>query len=266
MFGFDMINDNIHDNHSLLFLLSLLLLLLLSFLLLVRGGLLLTAQFSNIFRPAFIIVIIFLLGLEIFILALVLISDIHHLGLLLLLHYHLHLSRLEVLNQRVELSSLHPEKLHDFLLLSEGDLDVELLVGCVDAMKLDCLDLLYAEVEDRFGNEDKRLFEHVQPTSLSLNVGFDAGLASAGLEVISRLDEVETSSGVDQLNKHLKLRTRVLRLQLLEVRIIILCLWTDLGLNINLNLLLDLDDNIPIHSLSLIYGLVLVELQYNGHL
>lgn len=152
-----------------------------------RGGLLLAAKFSNI-RSALRIIIFFLLRLEILVLALVLIGNIHHLGLFLLLHDHLHFSSLEVLDQRIKFASLHTQKLHDFLLLSEGDLDVELFVGCVDAVELDCLDLLDAEVEDGLGNEDQGLFEHVKPTCLSLDVGFDAGLTSAGLEVISRLD------------------------------------------------------------------------------
>ena len=133
-------------------------------------------------------------------------------------------------------------------------------------MELDCLDLLDAEVEDRLGDEDQRLLEQVQPACLGLHVGFDAGLARSGLEVVSGLDEVEAGSGVDQLDEDLELRTRVLRLQFLEIGIIVLRLRTDLGLNVDLDLLLDLDDDIPIHGLSLIDGLVLVELQYNRHL
>lgn len=84
--------------------------------------------------------------------------------------------------------------------------------------------------------------------------------------MVSGLDEIEPCGCVNQFNEDLELRTGVFRLQLLEIGVIVLRLRTDLGLDINLNLLLDLDDNIPIHSLTLIDGFILIELQYNGHL
>lgn len=183
-----------------------------------------------------------------------------------MLHDDLHLPGLEILHQGIQLSSLHSQKFHDFLLLSEGELDVELFVGGVDAVELDCLDLLDAEVEDRLWNEDQRLLEHVQPACLRLHVCLNAGLSRFGFEVVAGLDEVESCSGVDELDKDLELRTRVLRFQLLEVGIVVLRLRTDLGLDVNLNLLLDLDDDVAIDRLALVDGLVLVELQYNGNL
>lgn len=127
-------------------------------------------------------------------------------------------------------------------------------------MELDCLDLLDAEVQDRLWDEDQGLLEHVQPSCLGFYVCLDAGLPGSGFEVVSGLDQVQPCSCVYQFNEDLELGPGVLRFQLLKVRVIVLRLRTDLGLDINLNLLLDLDDNIPIHSLTLIYGFVLIEL------
>ena len=108
-----------HERQSLFLIFGLILLLLPArfFLLVLRGRLLLAAQLRILVRIAFIVIIVFLLCLEVLILALVLVSSVNDLGLLLLLHYHLHLTGLEIFDQRIKLSPFHAQKLYHFILL-----------------------------------------------------------------------------------------------------------------------------------------------------
>ena len=144
-----------HEGESLFLILGLILLLLPSrfFLFVFRRRLLLAAQL-RILRFALIVIILFLLGLKVLILTLVLIGSVHYLGLFLLLHDHLNSPCLKILNQRIKLSSFNPQKLYHLFFLSEGELDVELLVAGIDAVELDGLDVLNPEIKDGFGDEN----------------------------------------------------------------------------------------------------------------
>jgi len=84
--------------------------------------------------------------------------------------------------------------------------------------------------------------------------------------VISWLNQVDSRSSIQQLDQDLELRARILALELTQLRIILQGLRRDLSLEIHLDVLLDLYDDVPVDSLPLVDGLVLIELQDNRHL
>jgi hypothetical protein len=58
----------------------------------------------------------------------------------------------------------------------------------------------------------------------------------------------------------------VLRLELLKMGVFVCDFRVNFGFDLNFEVLFDLDDNVTIHGLSLIQGLVFVKLENNGHL
>ena len=96
-----------------------------------------------------------------------------------------------------------------------------MLVAGIDAVELDGLDVLHPEIQDGLRNENQRIFEHVQPSRLSLHVGLNAGLSGLGFKVISGLNQVDSCSGIQQLHQDLELRARILGLQFAQLRVIL---------------------------------------------
>ena len=166
----------------------------------------------------------------------------------------------EVLNETIEFCSFDAQKLNFFLLISDADLEVELFVGDVDAMKLCGIDIVYSEVEDGFGDEDDALFQHVEPAGLSLDVGFEAGLVLLRFEVVAGLNQVYVGGCMQQIDKDLELGSCVFGLDVFEMWSFFEQFWVDFGLDVDCDLFFDLDDDVAINGLSLVDGSVFVEL------
>lgn len=141
-----------------------------------------------------------------------------------------------------------------------------MLVTGIDAVELDSLDVLHPEIQDGLRNKNQRIFKHVQPSRLSLHISLNAGLSGLGFKVISRLNQVDSCSGIQQFDQDLELGARILGLQFAQLRVILKRLGRDLSFEINLNILLDLYHDIPVDCLPLVDGLVLIELQHYRHL
>ena len=80
------------------------------------------------------------------------------------------------------------------------------------------------------------------------------------------MDDVYLTAGLNQINEYLKKIAIVLRLELLEMGVFVCDFRVNFGFYLNFEVLFDLDDNVTIHGLSLIQGLVLVKLENDGHL
>lgn len=80
------------------------------------------------------------------------------------------------------------------------------------------------------------------------------------------MDDVYLTAGLNQINEYLKKVAIVLRLELLEMGVLVCDFRMNFGFYLNFEVLFDLDDNVTIHGLSLIQGLVLVKLENDGHL
>lgn len=135
-------------------------------------------------------------------------------------------------------------------------------------MELDGRYIFDFEIENGLRYVDDGLFHHVEPSWLCLDVSLDAGLSWSRFKVVSRLNQIDACSRMDEINKHLILRSVILSLHLFQVWVIFQSLGTYFGLDIDLNIFFNLYDYISesikkllIDGRSLINGFIFVQLQ-----
>jgi hypothetical protein len=90
----------------------------------------------------------FFFSFKVLILTFILISFSQNLHLFLL-HYNLHLPCPKILNKTVQLTPLNPQKLNRFLLLSQHNLQIKLLIGRINSIKLSSLNILNPKIQNR---------------------------------------------------------------------------------------------------------------------
>ena len=153
----------------------------------------------------------FLCCFEVFVFTLIVIIDFcsHDLRWLSLLHNDFYLPAFKVFHKCIKFSSFDSQKLNFFFLISDANFKIELFIGRIDPIEFGCWDIIYSEVKNRLGNKDDTLFQHIQPTRLSLNISLYARLVLVRLEVVSWLNQVYICCCVEQIDEHLELRTSV---------------------------------------------------------
>lgn len=98
------------------------------------------------------------------------------------LHY-LHLLLLKVLHYCLILPPFNTV-VRAYLLVSQEDLDVELLVGCTSSVDLHLVNVIHPEIYDWLHYEDHGFLQEVQPSILSFKTAFHARLPTLRLEVV----------------------------------------------------------------------------------
>jgi len=95
---------------------------------------------------------------------------------------------------------------------------------------------------------------------LSLDITFDTGLSISGLIIISRMDDIDLTACLNQIDEYLEQIPIILRFKLFQMWVLISDFRMNFGFYFNFKIFLDLDNDIMINSESLIKWFVFMEL------
>lgn len=81
---------------------------------------------------------------------------------------------------------------------------IELLVGGWSSGELYVSDFISFEVDNGLHDEDKGLFEHVQPSGLGFDIALNTWLSVSWLEIVTWVNDIDLAAGLNEVNKNLE--------------------------------------------------------------